>query len=98
MMTRMMIIGAAWMLMQATAPEWQTQVDWARMHGGYAPIVDAIQITVPAPYPCNLNHNMPGTLGPTSCLTGPEMHWTCGDKERVLLTSEDDKHYCFKVR
>lgn len=71
----------------------ETQKLPEHMQWGYAPIVDAIQLERPAPYPCNIDS---GTT--LMCITGPEKYWTCADKQRVLLTSEEGKHFCMKVQ
>jgi|GEM_PF-5889666 len=56
--------------------------------------VPAIQIEVPPPHPCNI------PTGTLACVTGPEKHWTCGDKFRVLEHDEyDPPHWwCRKVQ
>lgn len=62
-------------------------------------IEPAIQITVPASHPCNIDPG--GSSDGTRfavCITGPETHWTCADKSRVLLHSEDDQHYCLSMK
>ena len=53
--------------------------------------VPAIEEERPSPHPCNLSR------GPFSvCITGPEKVWTCQDKARVLLTSEDGVRHCIR--
>ena len=60
-------------------------------------VVPAIQEVRPAPYPCNLPNRTVGHVTTLACITGPETFWTCADKGRVLLRSEDDKRYCLRV-
>jgi len=55
--------------------------------------VPAVQYEIPAPYPCNLP-----TSNGSDCLTGPETYYKCADKSRILLTSEDGRHWCHKVQ
>ena len=62
---------------------------------GFDPVppidVPAIQEERPSPYPCNLSS------GPFAvCITGPEKVWTCQDKSRVLLISEDGVRHCIR--
>lgn len=55
--------------------------------------VPAISYLQPASRPCNLSS------GPfLTCYTGPELRWTCLDKSRALLQSEDGQRFCIKIQ
>lgn len=67
----------------AGTPPVQTEVD-----------VPAVSHEVPAPYPCNIAPKSENGAMLAVCITGPETHWTCSDKSRVLLESEDGVKHC----
>lgn len=63
--------------------------------------VPSVSIEVPAPHPCNLDPGPvghPGGMVYASCLTGPETHWTCTEKSRVLLEGEDGVKHCIDFK